>query len=62
MSKVYIQIGAGAGDLDYRTGCRDGFTEYVKKLPKDTIKRMENGTHEKNKALTNRIKAFLSKV
>jgi DNA-binding XRE family transcriptional regulator len=31
-------------------------------LPKDTIKHMENGTHEKNKALTNRIKAFLSKV
>ena len=30
-------------------------------LKKDTIKTIENGTHEKNKALTSRIKAFLSK-
>jgi DNA-binding XRE family transcriptional regulator len=29
-------------------------------LPKDTIKRIENGTHEKNKSLTNRIKEYLS--
>jgi DNA-binding XRE family transcriptional regulator len=30
-------------------------------LQKDTIKNIENGTHEKNKALTSKIKAFLSK-
>jgi len=30
-------------------------------LKKDTIKNIENGTHEKNKQLTNKIKAFLSK-
>ena len=29
-------------------------------LAKDTIKRIENGTYEKNKGLTNRIKEFLS--
>lgn len=27
----YIQIGAGAGDLDERANFKDGFTEYVKK-------------------------------
>lgn len=27
----YIQIGAGAGDLDERSNFKDGFTEYVKK-------------------------------
>uniref|UniRef100_A0A6C0I464 HTH cro/C1-type domain-containing protein n=1 Tax=viral metagenome TaxID=1070528 RepID=A0A6C0I464_9ZZZZ len=31
-------------------------------LQKDTIKRIENGTHEKNKGLTNRIKDFLKKT
>jgi DNA-binding XRE family transcriptional regulator len=31
-------------------------------LKKDTIKNIENGTHEKNKALTSKIKAFLMKV
>lgn len=30
-------------------------------LKKDTIKTIENGTHEKNKALTSKIKAFLLK-
>ena len=30
--KIYIQIGAGAGDLDTRANCRDGFTEIVKGL------------------------------
>jgi DNA-binding XRE family transcriptional regulator len=30
-------------------------------LKKDTIKQIENGTHEKNKQLTNKIRAFLSK-
>jgi hypothetical protein len=29
---TYIQIGAGAGDLDSRANFRDGLTEYVKKL------------------------------
>lgn len=31
-------------------------------LKKDTIKNIENGTHEKNKALTSKIKAYLSKT
>ena len=31
-SGIFIQIGAGAGDLDKRANCRDGFTEFVKKL------------------------------
>jgi hypothetical protein len=37
--------------------------ELTKKLnlQKDTIKNIENGTHEKNKALINKIKAFLLK-
>jgi DNA-binding XRE family transcriptional regulator len=30
-------------------------------LKKDTIRSIENGTHEKNKALTSKIKIFLSK-
>jgi FkbM family methyltransferase len=30
--KYYIQIGAGAGDLDPRANFRDGFTEFVKSL------------------------------
>jgi len=38
-------------------------TELTQKLclPKDTIKRIENGTHEKNKALTNKIIMNLSR-
>jgi DNA-binding XRE family transcriptional regulator len=31
-------------------------------LKKDTIKLIENGTYEKNKMLTNKIKEFLKKV
>uniref|UniRef100_A0A6C0B0A8 HTH cro/C1-type domain-containing protein n=1 Tax=viral metagenome TaxID=1070528 RepID=A0A6C0B0A8_9ZZZZ len=31
-------------------------------LKKDTIKTIENGTHEKNKQLIQKIKAFLTKV
>ena len=27
---IFIQVGAGAGDLDTRANCRDGFTEFVK--------------------------------
>ncbi len=37
---VFIQIGAGAGDLDTRANCRDGFTEFVKKLPREKIKKI----------------------
>jgi FkbM family methyltransferase len=39
-SGVFIQIGAGAGDLDTRANCRDGFTEYIKKLPRHKIKKI----------------------
>jgi FkbM family methyltransferase len=39
-SGVYIQIGAGAGDLDKRVNCRDGFTEFIKNLPRDHIKKI----------------------
>jgi beta-1,4-mannosyl-glycoprotein beta-1,4-N-acetylglucosaminyltransferase len=37
---IFIQIGAGAGDLDERANCRDGFTELVKKLPRQSIKKI----------------------
>jgi FkbM family methyltransferase len=39
-SGIFIQIGAGAGDLDIRAGCRDGFTEFIKKLPREKIKKI----------------------
>jgi len=39
-SGVYIQIGAGAGDLDKRANFRDGFTEFIKKLPREHIKKI----------------------
>jgi beta-1,4-mannosyl-glycoprotein beta-1,4-N-acetylglucosaminyltransferase len=39
-SGIFIQIGAGAGDLDERANCRDGFTELVKKLPRQSIKKI----------------------
>ena len=29
---VFIQIGAGAGDLDIRAGCKDGFSQLVKSV------------------------------
>jgi len=35
--KNYVQIGAGAGDLDPRGLYRDGFTELVKRLDRSTI-------------------------
>ena len=38
-SGIFIQIGAGAGDLDKRANCRDGFTEFIKKLPRERIKK-----------------------
>jgi FkbM family methyltransferase len=37
---IFIQIGAGAGDLDKRASCRDGFTEFIKKLPREQIKKI----------------------
>ena len=39
-SGIFIQIGAGAGDKDSRANYRDGFTEFVKKLPKNRIKKI----------------------
>jgi FkbM family methyltransferase len=39
-SGIFIQIGAGAGDLDTRANCRDGFTEFIKSLPRDRIKKI----------------------
>jgi FkbM family methyltransferase len=39
-SGIFIQIGAGAGDLDKRANCRDGFTEFIKKLPRNRIKKI----------------------
>jgi hypothetical protein len=38
-SGIFIQIGAGAGDLDQRANCRDGFSEFIKNLPRDRIKK-----------------------
>ena len=40
MKKIYVQVGAGAGDLDYRANFRDGFTELVKSLDASTIGRI----------------------
>lgn len=39
-SGVFIQIGSGAGDLDTRAHCRDGFTEFVKQLPRERIRKI----------------------
>jgi hypothetical protein len=39
-SGIFIQVGAGAGDLDKRANCRDGFTEFIKSLPRDRIKKI----------------------
>jgi hypothetical protein len=39
-SGVFVQIGAGAGDLDERTRCKDGFTEFIKNLPINRIKKI----------------------
>lgn len=39
-SGIFIQVGAGAGDLDERANCRDGFTELVKRLPRERIKKI----------------------
>jgi hypothetical protein len=40
MGKVFVQIGAGAGDQDIRISCRDGFTEYVKSLDPASIEQI----------------------
>ena len=37
---IFIQIGAGCGDLDKRANYRDGFTEIIKKLPRHIIKKI----------------------
>ena len=37
---IYIQVGAGAGDQDSRADFRDGFTEYVKKMPREAVGRI----------------------
>jgi FkbM family methyltransferase len=39
-SGIFIQIGAGAGDLDKRASCRDGFTEFIKNMPKESMKKI----------------------
>lgn len=39
-SGIFIQIGAGAGDLDERANYRDGFTELVKGLPRERVKKI----------------------
>jgi len=39
-SGIFIQIGAGAGDLDTRANCRDGFTEFIKSLPREFIRKI----------------------
>jgi hypothetical protein len=39
-SGIFIQIGAGAGDLDKRANYRDGFTEFIKKIPRERIKKI----------------------
>lgn len=37
VSGIFVQVGAGAGDLDTRAKCRDGFSEFIKSLPKEKI-------------------------
>jgi FkbM family methyltransferase len=39
-SGIFIQIGSGAGDLDKRANYRDGFTEFIKALPKNRVKKI----------------------
>jgi FkbM family methyltransferase len=39
-SGIFIQVGAGAGDLDTRANCRDGFTEFIKSLPRSRVKKI----------------------
>jgi len=39
-SGIFVQIGAGAGDLDPRANNRDGFAEFVKSLPYQRIRQI----------------------
>lgn len=39
-SGIFIQIGAGAGDLDKDHLGKDGFTGFIKKLPREKIKKI----------------------
>lgn len=39
-SGIFIQIGAGAGDQDSSTNFHDGFADFIKKLPRDRIKKI----------------------
>ena len=39
-SGIFVQVGAGCGDLDVRAFCRDGFTEFVKGLPRERVKKI----------------------
>lgn len=39
-SGIFIQIGAGAGDLDKRANFKDGFTQFIKQLPMIKIKKI----------------------
>jgi FkbM family methyltransferase len=39
-SGIFIQIGSGAGDLDPRANYRDGFTEFIKGLPREKINKI----------------------
>jgi FkbM family methyltransferase len=39
-SGIFIQVGAGAGDLDNKFDCKDGFTEFIKNLPRERIKKI----------------------
>ena len=39
-SGIFIQIGAGGGDKDSRAHYRDGFTEFIKKIPLNRIKKI----------------------
>lgn len=32
---IYLQVGAGAGDRDIRSGFKDGFTDYIKSISHD---------------------------
>ena len=34
---IFVQLGAGAGDLDPRTFYQDGFSKFIKSLPKQSL-------------------------
>jgi len=37
---VFVQLGAGAGDLDPRASNQDGFTNFIKKMPVENVKKI----------------------